>query len=315
MVKSAIRKLVPSERIPALRRAAGPIMRPLEKWRARREFLRDAQRYAKFMTPSDPLVFSGMPIANVETQLTKDYNRVEKALTFKEPRRPFGTHVGDRIEDLMPRVDARTELYAHAASSTTALREWNAGGGVSDEIAPLTEPADRGVNDPEAFFLSRHSVRNFSDRPVADEDLQRAVTLAMSAPSVCNRQSWRVRFLRDDAALKARKFQNGNGGFGDIPVVAVVTTDLYRFCGPGERNQAWIDGGLFAMNLVMALHSIGIDSCMLNMSLTNDRIARARAAIGIPEHEAVIMMVAIGYGEEGHRRARSPRRALDTVIR
>ena len=54
----------------------------------------------------------------------------------------------------------------------------------------------------------------------------------------------------------------GNAGFGDrVPLVLVITSDLQTFFAPEERNQAWIDGGMFAMSLVHALHSLGLASC------------------------------------------------------
>lgn len=42
------------------------------------------------------------------------------------------------------------------------------------------------------FFMSRHSVRQFSDLTIDIEDIEKAVKLAMKAPSACNRQSCKV---------------------------------------------------------------------------------------------------------------------------
>ena len=39
----------------------------------------------------------------------------------------------------------------------------------------------------ERLFLTRHSVRDFADTPVDQAKLERAVTLALRAPSACNR--------------------------------------------------------------------------------------------------------------------------------
>ena len=133
---------------------------------------------------------------------------------------------------------------------------------------------------------------------------------------MCNRQPWNVRFFRGEDALRALGHQNGNAGFGpDVPVVALVTTDLRLFAHTSERNQAWIEGGLFAMTLVWALHSLGVDSCMLNLSRRSTELDDMRNDLNVDEAEVPIMMIAVGYGRPGHRRARSPRRASTEVRR
>jgi nitroreductase len=110
------------------------------------------------------------------------------------------------------------------------------------------------------------------------------------------------------------RFQSGNTGFTDsIPTLAVITTDTRYFSGIGERNQAWIEGGLFAMSFVWALHALGYDTCMLNMSVPNKTAAALRAEASIDDAEQVIMMIAIGRGRPGHRRARSPRKSVSEV--
>ncbi len=114
----------------------------------------------------------------------------------------------------------------------------------------------------------------------------------------------------------ALSLQNGNSGFGSaVPTVALVTVDTQLFAGPGERNQGWIDGGLFSMSFVWALHGLGLDSCMLNLSLRNGRSDALRRTLDIPDYELPIMMIAIGYARPGHRVARSPRRPIDEIVR
>lgn len=271
------------------------------------------------MLPDDHLAHGALAGRNLEAQVTKDYHRVEKGLALADPKQPFGNAVAERLDMLVPVAAAgspEAAYVAHATSARAALHDWNTAGSRVEEISPLRTPAERGIPDPDQFFTTRHSVRDYEKRDVPDEVLNHAVALAVNTPSVCNRQAWHVRFYRGVDAQKALRFQNGNAGFGDgVPVVGVVTTDARMFAGAGERNQPWIEGGLFSMSLVWALHGLGVDSCMLNMSVTNDRAASVRAELGMDDEELVVMMVAIGYGREGHRRARSPRRATTEVIR
>jgi nitroreductase len=169
------------------------------------------------------------------------------------------------------------------------------------------------IESPERFFETRHSIRNFSDAVVDDTLLDRAVAMAIRSPSVCNRQPWQVRFLRGESAARARGFQNGNRGIEPLPVLAIVTVDSRMFEGRGERNQGWIEGGVFSASLMYAFHGLGLDSCMLNMSTSNSVARRLRSELGMDDYELVIMMIAIGYGADGARAPRSARREVRDV--
>lgn len=281
----------------------------------RREFNEDMRRFGRHALLEDHLVGAGITGRQLEAQLTKDYHRVEKGLALRAPRRPFGDAVGARLDLLLPSASSNRAYAAYAESARQALTTWNGNGSVTEEVSPVRSLVDRGVGDADSFFGTRHSVRDFDHRDVTDKVLNHALELAINTPSVCNRQAWHVRFFRGPDSERARHFQNGNAGFGHLPVAALVTVDARMFAGRGERNQPWIEGGLFAMSFVWALHALGVDSCMLNMSQPNVVIDELRAEFGIPDCELVVMMIAIGYGRPGHRRARSPRRAIEDVRR
>ncbi len=305
---SSLSKLAPR----ALRRSLKRVKVNLD---IRREFAADRRRYAAAMLPDDKSIAAGLSGMNLEAQITKDYHRIEKGLALQQPRRPFGLEVQRRLEKLLPAADPNAAYTQHARSALTALQQWNEGGDVSEDISPVRELADPALSDAAAFFGTRHSVRDFSVRPVEADVLERAVELALFSPSVCNRQSWRLHIRHGEEARKVLEFQNGSAGFRDIvPAVAVVTVDARAFAGTKERNQGWIDGGIFAMSFVWALHALGLDSCMLNMSVPTFKADALRRHLNADDSELIIMMVAIGYGREGHRRARSPRRDAASVM-
>jgi nitroreductase len=109
--------------------------------------------------------------------------------------------------------------------------------------------------------------------------------------------------------------QNGNRGFADrIPLLFIVAADLRRFVSVEERNQPWVDGGLFAMNLMLSLHSYGLGSCPLNWcaSLLNDD--RLRSLLNIPNHEVILMYVAAGYLPRELAVTESPRRSVESIL-
>lgn len=288
----------------------------LGRWRVRKEFALDRRRYLRHALPAEHLVTDAANERQLEGQLTKDYHRIEKGLALRQPKRPFGAEVASRLDRFTVSIPEGSALGGHVSSARVALDEWNAGGVADDAVSPVRVVGDRGIKNPDLFFGTRHSVRDFSDRVVEPKTLESAVALAINTPSVCNRQAWNVRFSDGEAARSVLRFQNGSGSFNrSVPVVAIVTVDTRLFAAASERNQPWIEGGLFAMSLVWALHALGLDACMLNMSVSNETAGQLRSVAGIDDAELVVMMIAIGYGREGHRRARSPRRAVGDVLR
>ena len=95
----------------------------------------------------------------------------------------------------------------------------------------------------------------------------------------------------------------------------IVTSDLQAFCNPGERFQCWIDGGMFAMSLLYAAHSLRLGACALNWSQTCERDIAMRTAVGIPDNEVVVMMMAVGHLPSQFSVAQSARKELSEVVR
>jgi nitroreductase len=154
--------------------------------------------------------------------------------------------------------------------------------------------------NPENRFLDvvygRRSVRDFIPKPVADEDIEHAVRIAMQAPSVCNRQAVRVHRFQNKAAIKAAlDIQGGFGGYDMPPKLLLVTSDLNSFLFAAERNQAYVDGGLFMMALLLGLQHVGLGSCSLNTAMNTERAEKIRKILDIPENEVFISFVAVGH--------------------
>ena len=215
-----------------------------------------------------------------------------------------------------PFADALKPAAARAASLRSMSRHW------SEDVAGGTMPqrnlpsAITRTFDIDSFLRGRHSVRDFLHKMVPDDVIEHAVRLAQTAPSVCNRQAGRIHIIpRSHFADSILQLQDGNRGFGATAShVAVITTDVRCFLSIGERNQMWVDGGLFAMTLVYAFHGLGVGTCFLNWSADMVRDQQLRQRLHIPEWENVVTMLAIGYAPDGVRVCVSQRRPLRDVL-
>jgi nitroreductase len=95
----------------------------------------------------------------------------------------------------------------------------------------------------------------------------------------------------------------------------VVTSEIAAWGGPGQRNQPYVDGALFALYLLLAFHSKRIAACPLNLAITNAVERKIKKAGGIPAGERLIMMIAFGSTiREPLRAAMSPRRDVDEIL-
>lgn len=286
-----------------------------------RETLADGWRYQRATSSEERWVDKCHTEARHEARLTMDYHRIEKGLALPEPKQPFGLSVRDRMVNLLaaqPDGDMARPYISYAETALVAQERWNKGGEIDDVVSPPIGEHTRplGLTQARDFFSSRRSVRNFDpERVPSDEELSQGVELARNTPSVCNRQPYRVHWYRDRSQIEAiLRIQNGATGFAHvIPAVGVVTARRAMFVGPDERNQRWVDGGLFAMTLVWAFHALGLSTCMLNWALPGVSSKRLRDVADIPQGEDIVVLIALGHARDGARVARSEKRETDDL--
>lgn len=171
---------------------------------------------------------------------------------------------------------------------------------------PDTEIAQGGVrtdvdcpvrDDAAVAFLGRRcSVRDFAPQPLTDGQITAVVSLAQRAPSQCNRQATRLHVYRDRSRIdKLLELQGGGRGFSDkVPTLFVVTSEITAWGGPQQRNQPYVDGGIFTTMLLLALDANGFVNCPMNLAIRH-RTERAIRHLGeIPSRERLVVMVAAG---------------------
>ena len=316
------------------------IMRQLRQ-QLRRTSRRDQERYWRHSA----LNTARLSQSNRQAILTMQCHCIEKGLALKEPRPGFGQPL---VESLISNLKAYIQDFGTCALTEAAVctlleyRGFLAAHGLSNlaldqnlediaqrhgksldgfcayatAVVSKTEIHSAAAIEIEKFLRARHSVRQFAPVPVEIRLVERAVELAITAPSVCNRQPWRVHCYRTPSTIgPILRYQNGNRGFSEqIAVLLIVTCDLGCFVSVAERNEAWIDGGMFSMLLLLALHSMGLGTCCLNACMEDDEEILLRQTARIPDNEVIIMMIAVGHLPERFRVTRSQRKQLQEVM-
>jgi len=280
---------------------------------------------------------------NLASRITGSYHGVEKGLALPDPRPGFGSAALGQLIDCLDEYLARygdDGVTRAAQGALVAYLEFNRSSGLPDEQVPhlsallrLTRTQD-GVSQAGGtkivrreqiaaavscvtadFFATRSSVRQFAPGAVSEEHIEFAVKAAQKSPAVCNRQFQRVYVISDPTDVRrALELQGGARGFAhQVPMVAVITSNLRSYWGGGERMQAWTDGGMFAMSFLLGLHACGVGSVCLNWSKTEALDREFHHVFGLPEEEAIVMLIGFGGLKEEYRVAASPRPALSAT--
>lgn len=179
--------------------------------------------------------------------------------------------------------------------------------------------AEKVDNASKGFYelsQARSSIRAFSGERIDAAQVMNALRNAEKTPSVCNRQGWRVYWtVNKDLAGKVLQHQRGFA-YPQMPeVLLAITVSSSTFISPVERNQGFIDGGLYAMSVLYGLEAEGLAAVPLNACLyARDRGAVQRL-LDIDPSEEIIMFIAIGDLPEESVVPVSDRRPTEEYLR
>ncbi len=330
MARETVRRLLPIQ-------VQKFIKKNLQRIRLLRHYQYDFQRYWSYSS-----ITAITDSVQLEAKITAAYHVLEKGLSMPDARDCFGKAQADSLISLL--VEYRDKAYSLDSSqyqtALIVLREYlNFNEGKNCDLSRIqdfvkqtgfdhthvsggilqktkSEILFASKQDFAALALSRHSVRNFTDEPVDTGVLIDAIKITQKTPSVCNRQAARVYLVESEENIrKVLALQGGNRGFGHlINKLFIVTADLRAFDGPQERNQGFIDGGMFAMSLLYALHYHGLGACALNWSVTLDTDLALRNEANNNESHVIIKKIGVGHLPETIKLAYSQRKPYTDIM-
>ncbi len=318
--------------------------------KTRSPFLIDIKRYLEFSAYRSGVFYSekeapNAALASLDAMISVEYHRLEKSLAmrpfragaaqdaclrlvdcleFHRQKFPVTEEYNFGIKSLIPYLETnRDQLESSlrercekliAANKDVDFSMNSAACGV--EIISSEQVALEASGSSLDFIKSRRSVRSFTSEVISHYEIDMVVDAAIKTPSVCNRQAWKVVAITNkDLIEKSLALQNGNRGFSEsIHNLFVIEVDLGYFLSVTERNQAWIEGGLFSMTLMLALHARGLGSCPLNWCAEEKNDRQLRDLLNIPEGRIVIMMIAFGRPTKDLACPASPRKTAASLI-
>lgn len=288
-------------------------------------------------------VYNDSRVEKVKRNLTLAYHIVEKGLTMPEPRPGFGKAVvldlGKTIFEYDGMRLPQNEL--EFKQSVSVLKEYNTfhsevGFKLDDEVQETLNKVENafkdiegdkqihiskdeyfsGINQPfDQFCKSRYSVRNYTTELVPLELLYECIDLAQKSPSFCNRQPSRVHVVKSaEKKEQILAIQNGNRGFGHLAETLLVVTSIISTTKDiHERNENHLNGGMFSMTLLNALHFKKIGACSLNWSVSEDREIKMRKLLNLAANEIPLLVISCGFVPDELAIASSPRKLAKEI--
>ena len=145
-------------------------------------------------------------------------------------------------------------------------------------------------------ILNRRSIRRFTDKPIAKEDITSLLRAAMMGPTARNCQEWEFVVVRDKATFKKITSVHPYAQMLAQADCAIVV------CGNTQREHApgyWMaDCGAATQNILLAATALGIGSVWLGVYPNQERMDGLSAILGLPPHVKPLNIIALGYPNE-----------------
>lgn len=158
---------------------------------------------------------------------------------------------------------------------------------------------------------ARRDVRDFEDRPIPDEDLDRILEAGRRSPSSTNQQAWDFVIVTERERLRElagvwRYARHVASSAATVALVMPASADAE------SRETFQYDLGQVTLSMMVAAADLGIGS---GHASVGDQ-ALARRLLGLPEDRECAWLIAFGYPADRplHPMARPNRRPFDDVV-
>ena len=159
---------------------------------------------------------------------------------------------------------------------------------------------DGNVPDVLTAIATRKSVRKFDPlRTVEDEKVEKILKAAMCAPSAMDRRPWEFVVVKDKAQLQKLGERLPSSHCCRGAQLAIVVCGSLDNGLPGRGKEYWIhDCSAAAMNILLAAHGLGLGAVWTGVFPGEDRVAKVREILSIPDGYAPLNIIPIGYPAE-----------------
>lgn len=315
----------------------------LKEWSVKWHIMRECVAFGSSLLKYNASVNTDGDMYKMQYTLLRENHVIEKGMSLRNPRKGFGQQ---KVAALLARLSVYVDKYGEAdkhfllypLSTVASYIRYTKESGV--EIPEIKQAFDAllkkavvaendltlsaGVKEETKQYIleqcngnfrdllySRHSMRYYAPEPPRKEIIDEALEMAQRTPSACNRQAWHTHVFMGEQSHRLLKMQQGCNGFEDeIHCAVLVTADMKGFLAY-EPHQHYVDGGLYAMNLINAFHALGLGTIPLSCGFYHSKIELIKKTFGIPEHETPVVIVGVGELQDVFHVAESTRKSIE----
>lgn len=167
----------------------------------------------------------------------------------------------------------------------------------------------------------RQSVRNYSDKAVEKEKIEKCLEAAQLAPSASNSQPWKY-IVVDDKELKNKvakttfdKLVRFNKFAVQAPVIIVIVLEKPKIITQigGEikkREFPLIDIGISAEHFCLQAAELDLGTCMIGWFDQK----RIQELLNIPKKKTIGLLITLGYAPDDYALRKKIRKAKSEVV-
>ena len=147
----------------------------------------------------------------------------------------------------------------------------------------------------QAIF-SRRSIRKFTPRPVAEDQIEILMKAASVAPSAGDQRPWHFVVVTDTAILRKLSAAMPKCEMLDTATLGILV------CGDESLEKIpgyWVqDCSACAENILLAAHALGLGAVWIAVHPIPDRFNPCRELLKVPENILPFALIAAGHPDE-----------------
>lgn len=157
--------------------------------------------------------------------------------------------------------------------------------------------------DTFTCIRTRREIRDYLDKDVPDEVLQRILEAGRLAPSSKNSQPWHFIVIRNKESLKKISELTPTGAhIAKAPFAIAVLMD-------GAKLPE-IDGTRAIQNMILAAWEMSVGACWI----TNFYDDAVKDLLGAPQRMKLVSVIPFGYPAEPRTKQKKIRKQLDEIV-
>ena len=147
-------------------------------------------------------------------------------------------------------------------------------------------------------IMTRTSIRQFTNQPIAKDTLDLIVKAGMAAPSAVNAQPWAFVIVTEKEVLDSLNAIKPWFNLKTATAAVVVCGDMNKAM-EGTGREYWIqDCSAASENILLAAHAYGIGAVWCGVYPNEEIVAGVSRVLTLPENIIPLNVITMGYPAE-----------------